>query len=224
MPDTWNYTADEFSARDGVQLARAVCRPGDEARATVAVVHGYGEHAGRYLRLGRRARGARLLQRARTTSAAMAGRPGAAATSARFKEYLDDTGRFLDWARLQARGLPLFLLGSQHGRPHRGARSSSSAVPTISPASSSRRPSCGWRSRCPGQARSWPTSPPLVAPSLDVGNTLDAAGLSRDDEVVAAYRPTRSITAWPRRGGRRRCSPPRGRRSRTPAASPSGCW
>jgi alpha-beta hydrolase superfamily lysophospholipase len=105
----------------------------------------------------------------------------------RFKEYLDDTGQFLDWARLQARGLPLFLLGHSMG----GLIAASFVE--------QRRPSdlAGLVLSAPFLRLAEPPSryklvlahvASLVAPALDVGSTLDAAGLSHDEEVVAAYR------------------------------------
>ncbi len=186
MPDTLSCTSDEFAARDGVRLVRWACRPGDEARAAVAVVHGYGEHAGRYRQLARE-----LAERGFCTCTydlrghgRSAGRRGHVG---RFKEYLDDTGRFLDWARLQARGLPLFLLGHSMGgliaalfveqrRPDdlAGVVLSSPFLRLAEPV--------------PRHKLFLAHIASAVAPSLDVGNTLDAAGLSRDDEVVAAYR------------------------------------
>lgn len=186
MPDTLDCTSDEFTARDGARLARSVCRPGSQARAAVAVVHGYGEHGDRYRRLAEDLAGHGFCTcvydlRGHGRSA---GRRGHVT---RFKEYVDDTGQFLDWVRLQARGLPLFLLGHSMG----GLIAASFVE--------QRRPDdlAGLVLSSPFLRLAEPVPryklvlahvASLVAPSLDVGNSLDAAGLSHDDEVVAAYR------------------------------------
>jgi lysophospholipase len=186
MPDTWSLTSDEFSARDGLQLARYLFRPAGEARAAVAVVHGYGEHGGRYRQLaGELAESGFCVcvydLRGHGRSAGRRGHVG------RFKEYLDDTGQFVDWARLQARGLPLFLLGHSMG----GLIAASFVE--------QRRPSdlAGLVLSAPflRLAEPVPTYKLVMAhiasvlvPTLDVGNTLDAAGLSHDQDVVAQYR------------------------------------
>ncbi len=78
-PTPWTAPPTSLRARDGTRLARFVCRPREETRATVAVVHGYGEHGG--ATGGSPAELAeRGSARACTTCAATAGRPDAAAT------------------------------------------------------------------------------------------------------------------------------------------------
>lgn len=186
MPDTLDCAAGELSARDGTRLARFVCRPRDETRATIAVVHGYGEHGERYRRLA-----GEFAERGLCTCVydlrghgRSAGRRGHVS---RFKEYIDDTAQFLDWARLQARGLPLFLLGHSMGgliaaslveqrRPNdlAGLVLSAPFLRLVDPV--------------PKYKLVFAHIASMVVPSLDVGNTLDAAGLSHDDEVVATYR------------------------------------
>jgi alpha-beta hydrolase superfamily lysophospholipase len=186
MPDLLDFTTDESTARDGVRLARFVCRPRDAARAVVAVVHGYGEHGERYRQLA-----GDLAERGLCTCVYDLRGHGRSAGPrghvSRFKEYLDDTAQFLDWARLQARGLPLFLLGHSMGgliaasfveqrRPNDLAGLVLSA------------PFLRLAEPVPRYKLVFAHVASVLVPSLDVGNTLDAAGLSRDDEVVAAYR------------------------------------
>ncbi len=186
MPDTWSETSDEFAAPDGVQLARHALRPAGEARAAVAVVHGYGEHGGRYRQLG-----GELAERGFATfvyDLRGHGRsPGRRGHVTRFREYLDDTAAFLDWVRGEAAGRPLFLLGHSMGgliaacfveqrRPHDLAGVVLSA------------PFLRLAEPVPRYKLALAHLASVVAPAMDVGNTLDAAGLSHDDEVVAAYR------------------------------------
>ena len=157
MPDTWSLTSDEFSARDGLQLARYLFRPAGEARAAVAVVHGYGEHGGRYRQLAGELAASGFCVcvydlRGHGRSAGRRGHVG------RFKEYLDDTGQFVDWARLQAGACRCSCSATawvaSSPRP-----SWSSGAPTTWPGSSSRLRSCVWRSRSPRTSSSWRTSP-----------------------------------------------------------------
>jgi lysophospholipase len=186
MTDTWSCAADQFPAKDGLQLARIVCRPAAEPRATVAVVHGYGEHAGRYRQLG----GELAEQGFAMCVYDLRGHgrsPGRRGHIDRFKQYLDDTGLFLDGARREAAGRPLFLLGHSMGgliaasfveqrRPHDLAGLVLSA------------PFLRLATPVPRYKLAAAKVASAVAPAVDVGNTLDAAGLSHDEEVVRAYR------------------------------------
>jgi lysophospholipase len=186
MTDTWSCASDHFPAKDGLQLARIVCRPVAEPRATVAVVHGYGEHAGRYRQLG-----GELAERGFTMCVydlrGHGRSPGRRGHVDRFKQYLDDTGLFLDGARSEVAGRPLFLLGHSMGgliaasfveqrRPHDLAGLVLSA------------PFLRLAAPVPRYKLVAAKVASVVAPAVDVGNTLDAAGLSHDEEVVRAYR------------------------------------
>ena len=43
------HTEGKFKANDGLELYDQAWRPEGEPQAVFAVVHGYGEHSGRYL-------------------------------------------------------------------------------------------------------------------------------------------------------------------------------
>jgi lysophospholipase len=186
MTDTCSFVSDQFTARDGLQLARIVCRPAGEPRATVAVVHGYGEHAGRYRQLAGELAGRGFAVHVYDLRGH--GRsPGRRGHISRFKEYLDDTGLFLDGARGEAAGKPLFLLGHSMGgliaaafveqrRPHdlAGLVLSAPFLRLTTPVPRFKLVAAKVAS--------------AVAPAVDVGNTLDAAGLSHDEAVVLEYR------------------------------------
>ncbi|MBI5478474.1 MAG: lysophospholipase, partial [Deltaproteobacteria bacterium] len=102
-----------FAARDGQQLYHEIWTPPGEVRATVVVVHGYGEHCGRYQNTvgALRPRGFELFAFDYRGHGQAGGRRG---HIDHFAEYLDDLDRALELAR--ARGpRPLFLLGHSQG-------------------------------------------------------------------------------------------------------------
>ncbi|HEU4383854.1 MAG TPA: alpha/beta hydrolase [Anaeromyxobacteraceae bacterium] len=100
-------------ARDGLDLAWQRYRP-EAPRATVAVLHGGGDHAGRYPGI------TAALVRAGMEVALLDfrghGRSGGARWHVlRFGEYLDDLEVFVKMVRADARARPLFLVGHSQG-------------------------------------------------------------------------------------------------------------
>jgi alpha-beta hydrolase superfamily lysophospholipase len=102
-----------FAAPDGTQLHEMIWDPSGPPSGTVALVHGYGEHIGRYDWTARalgasgwRVHGFDLRGHGRSA--------GARGYIARFDEYLDDLGAVLERAR-PAAPAPLFLLGHSLG-------------------------------------------------------------------------------------------------------------
>ena len=186
MPDTWMETSDQFAAADGLQLARHTFRPSVGERAAVAVVHGYGEHGGRYRQLGGElaGRGHGVFVFDLRGHGRSAGRRGHVT---RFREYLDDTAAFLDLVRGEADGLPLFLLGHSMGGLIAACFVEQRRPPDLAGVVLS-APFLRLAEPVPRYKLALAHLASLVAPAMDVGNTLDAAGLSHDDEVVAAYR------------------------------------
>jgi lysophospholipase len=186
MTDTISCTPDQFTAADGLRLARLVWRPPDEARAAVAVVHGYGEHGGRYAQLAEE-----LAATGLTVSAydlrghgRSAGRRGHVR---RFVEYLDDTALFLDGARREAAGRPLFLLGHSMGGLIAASYAEQRPVDDLTGLVLS-APFLRLAIPVTGAKLFAARVASFVVPTLDVGNSLDASGLSHDGEVVDAYR------------------------------------
>jgi alpha-beta hydrolase superfamily lysophospholipase len=158
--------------------------PDTSPRAVLAVVHGYGEHSGRYMNMVR----ALVPHGYGLHAYDLRGHgrsPGRRGHVDRWGDYEDDTCLFL--AQIQARspGIPIFLYGHSLGgmivltyglrRPEglRGVIASAPALatPNISPflLSVSRLFS-----------RAWPT--------LSMPTGLDVQSISRDPEVVNAYR------------------------------------
>ena len=102
-----------FSARDGLRLFWHTAKAENPA-AHVAVVHGYGEHLGRYVEV------TRALVVAGYTVHLVDCRGhgqsgGKRAHADNFDQYLSDLELFLARVKEQAQGLPLFVLGHSHG-------------------------------------------------------------------------------------------------------------
>lgn len=174
---------------DGVELA-SYRWPADARaaapRATVALLHGLAEHAGRYAPLAARlnAAGIDLLAidlRGHGRS------PGKRAWVARFDEYLDDADALL--AEAARASTPLFLMGHSMGgaiaalyaierAPARGR--TLAGLVLSSPALAPGRDVPRWMLALSRViSRVWPTFPAI---------RIDAALLSRDADVVAANR------------------------------------
>jgi alpha-beta hydrolase superfamily lysophospholipase len=176
--------------RDGLVLQRRDW-PSGEARGTIVIVHGLGEHAGRYAHVAARlnASGWSVVgvdQRGHGASAGERGRLAAA------DDLLFDLAAVLDRVRGESAG-PLVLLGHSLGGLV-AARFVAGALETPAPAwsrdvvdalvLSSPALAVGMSA---AQRALLATLGPLT-PNLAVGNGLDPAAISRDPAVVAAYR------------------------------------
>ena len=179
------HASAQFAAADGLLLTRQAWRPEGAPAAVLAVVHGYGEHGGRHRGLAEdmAARGYAVHVydlRGHGRSGGRRGRLG------RFTDYLDDTAVFLDAVREEQPGRPLYLLGHSLGG-------------LIAAAYVEDRPADGLAGlilSSPFLRLGMPVPPlklsaarllSLVAPAVNIGNTLDPADLSHDHEVVRAY-------------------------------------
>jgi lysophospholipase len=89
-------------------------RPAPEPRAVVAVIHGFGEHSGRYEHVFA-ALGARGYSCLAVDLRGFGRSEGRRAYIDDFDDYLDDTGEALALARDRGGELPLFLLGHSMG-------------------------------------------------------------------------------------------------------------
>jgi alpha-beta hydrolase superfamily lysophospholipase len=178
-----------IGTRDGLALARRDWPCGD-ARGTIVIVHGLGEHIGRYAHVAARlnASGWRVVgydQRGHGAS------PGGRGRIAAADDLLADLAAVIDVVRGEAGG-PLVLLGHSLG----GlvvARFVAGGLETPRPA---------WHRDVDALVMSSPaldlgmtaTQRALLAtlerltPNVGVANGLDADAISRDAAVVAAYR------------------------------------
>src|SRR5437879_12521189 len=101
-----------FQSRDGTQLHEETWPAQGKPLASVVIVHGYGEHIGRYDETGRALAAAGFSVRGfdfrgHGQSAGVRG------FCNRFSEYVDDLEAAVTRAR--AEGLPVFLLGHSFG-------------------------------------------------------------------------------------------------------------
>jgi alpha-beta hydrolase superfamily lysophospholipase len=182
---TVEHTSAQFAAADGLLLTRQAWRPEGEPAAVLAVVHGYGEHGGRYRGLAENmaARGHALHVYDLRGHGRSGGRRG---HLGRFSDYLDDTAVYLQAVREEQPGRPLFLLGQSLGG-------------LIASAYVEDRPTEGLAGlilSSPFLRLGMPVPPlklsaarllSVVAPAMNIGNTMDPTALSHDREVVRVY-------------------------------------
>ena len=101
-----------FQSRDGTQLHEQTWPAQGTAQASVVIVHGYGEHIGRYDETGRALAAAGFSVRGLDLRGhGQSG--GVRGYCNRFDEYLDDVDAIV--ARARGEALPLFLLGHSFG-------------------------------------------------------------------------------------------------------------
>ena len=179
------HASAQFSAADGLLLTRQAWRPEGAPAAVLAVVHGYGEHGGRYRELAEdmAARGYAVHVYDLRGHGRSGGRRGHVG---RFADYLDDTAVYLDAVRTEHSGQPVYLLGHSLGG-------------LIATAYVEDRPAEGLAGlilSSPFLRLGMPVPPlkigavrllSLAAPFMKIGNTLDSAALSHDQDVVRAY-------------------------------------
>jgi len=182
----WTYTSDQFAGADGLLFTRRVCRPREGARAVLAVVHGYGEHGGRYhdLAADLAVHGCSVYVYDLRGHGRSGGRRG---HIRRFAEYLDDTAVYLDGVRREAEGRPVFLLGHSMGGLIAASYAEQRPVGDLAGLILS-APFLRFAMQVPALKVGAARVASVLAPSVNVGNTLDPAGLSHDEAVVAAYR------------------------------------
>ncbi|MFT3663635.1 lysophospholipase [Piscinibacter sp.] len=181
--------SDIFTTADGLALARRDWPAAGAARGTVLLVHGLGEHAGRYEHLAARlaAQGWRVVgydQRGHGAS------PGARGALPDGEALLRDLAAVIDAVRAERPG-PLVLLGHSMGGLV-AARFVAEGLRT--PAAAWSRPVDALVLSSPALAADTSAGQKLllatlggIAPNLAVNNGLKPAWISRDAAVVAAY-------------------------------------
>jgi alpha-beta hydrolase superfamily lysophospholipase len=157
---------------------------GPAPRREVVLVHGYGEHSGRYEHVGRflAERGARVHAYDHQGHGRSS---GPRCHVRRFADFLDDLERVVERARRAGRELPVYVIGHSMG-----------GLVACAWARERRPDVAGLVVSAPALAAPGGPSPALlrllplasrIAPRLALDSELDPQGLSRDPAVVEAY-------------------------------------
>ncbi|MCW7538839.1 lysophospholipase [Aquabacterium sp. A7-Y] len=176
-------TLSGLAACDGTRLAlRRWPEPEGTTRANLLIVHGLGEHSGRYEHVGRRLRDAGLRvfaydHRGHGQSEGGRGR------LARPDDLLTDLACVLDALRAEHGG-PWVLLGHSMG----GLVTARFVAEGLRPVDGLVLSSPALDSGLSVFTRALLTVAHVLARNLPMGNGLDPTGVSRDAAVVAAYR------------------------------------
>lgn len=177
------YVEETVTASDGLRLF--VRRRGVEnARGEVAIVHGFGEHSGRYdlLSVHLNAHGYSVTGYDHRGHGLSDGLPGHVES---FGEYEDDLDRIIAAVRARGEGRPVFLIGHSMGGlvalRYVATRKSELAGAVIS------APLIGLATPVPAYKRLFARVAARLAPHLRLNNEINPASLSRDPEVGKAY-------------------------------------
>jgi alpha-beta hydrolase superfamily lysophospholipase len=178
------HTEGKFNASDGLELYYQAWRPEGEPKAALAIVHGYGEHSGRYLNLVNyfAPRGYALYAYDLRGHGQSAGPRGHIHS---FNEYLSDTDTFLKLVREREPNRQVFLLGhslggliaSAYAEEHPGE------LPGLIMSSAFLQ----FKIKVPGWKAAVARVMSALNPTMTMPNDLPASWLSHDPAIVAAY-------------------------------------
>ena len=186
-----------LTASDGENLALYSWLPEDSTkqvrqsgakRGLVLIVHGLGEHAGRYDHVAHRLQNWGFEVRAydQRGHGESGGKPGVVPSST---ALLDDLADVMDDVRLHSQGLPLILLGHSLG----ALVASRFVSLQIRPVDALVLVSPALDAGLSAFQKLLLKVLPRLAPNLCVGNGLNANYLSRDPQVVKAYLADRMV-------------------------------
>jgi alpha-beta hydrolase superfamily lysophospholipase len=193
----------QVETRDGLIL-RGREWPLASARGTIVLVHGLGEHVGRYAHVAAfwNERGWRVVGYDHRGHGASDGARGRLAAE---DDLLADLARVVDAVRAEHREGPLVLLGHSLG----GLVAARFVAGALAPAAAWARPVDALLLSSPALATTMsPLQKAMLAvlgpltPNLAVGNGLKPEWISRDPAVVAAYKAIRGCTTGSRRAWR----------------------
>jgi lysophospholipase len=177
------YVEETVTASDGLRLfvrRRNVAN----ARGEIALVHGFGEHSGRYDRLGvhLNAHGYSVTAYDHRGHGLSDGLPGHVES---FGEYESDLDRIIAAVRARSDNRPIFLIGHSMGGlvalRYLATRSSPLAAAVIS------APLIGLATPVPFHKLVFARVAAKLAPHFRLNNEINPAFLSRDPEVGKAY-------------------------------------
>jgi len=180
-----NHLESLLTTPSGIRLSRRDWRPSGRPAAVLAMVHGYGEHGGRYSPLAEAlvAFGYALS----TFDLRGHGRsPGRRGHIDRFADYVSDVRLLATTLRSEYPGRPVFLLGHSLGGliAARCAETDDSGLAGLILASPFLRLALPVSSAKIAAAKLLSR----IAPACDIGNTLPPEKLSHDPRIVQAYR------------------------------------
>jgi alpha-beta hydrolase superfamily lysophospholipase len=168
----------------GVRLFTQCWQPDETPRAKLVIVHGFGEHSGRYMSVVN----ALVPQGFAVDTFDLRGHgrsEGRRGHVSQWQEYVEDTHTLVMQVRAQATDVPLFLMGHSLGglivltyglRYPLDTKGIISSSPALAP---------------PGIAPVLITISQILSrvwPTFSMGTGLDARGISRIPEVVSTYR------------------------------------
>jgi len=179
------HTEGKFTARDSLELYHQAWLPDGEPKAAFVVVHGYGEHSGRYFNpvnyfVPRSLAFYAYDLRGHGKS------PGPRGHIVHFDEYLADTHAFLKLVRELNPGRRLFLLGHSLGGLIVSAYVENYPTDDLSGLIMSSA-FLGFRMQVPAVKAAMGRVMSSLMPALTMKNDLSAALLSHDPAVAAAY-------------------------------------
>ena len=189
---------EPFTARDGVNLALYGWHAENESalthlrarRGVVVLVHGLGEHAGRYQQLADKLQQWGFAVRA-YDQRGHGESGGARGTLPTQTALLDDLAEVVDDTRLHFKGLPLILLGHSLG----GLVASRFVALNIRPVDALVMSSPALDAGLSMFQKLLLAVTMRLAPNISVRNGLDTSYLSHDARVVKAYRDDRLVHA-----------------------------
>ena len=181
------YIEDSIAASDNLRLY-VRRREADRPRAEIVLVHGFGEHSGRYAALTEH-----LIEAGYTVTAydhrGHGQSEGLRGHVESFSEYEDDLDRIAGWVRSRAEDRVLLLIGHSMGglvTLRYSARTESRNVRALAGAVIS-APLIGVATPVPQHKLIIGLVAAKVAPRMRLDNEINSAVLSRDPEIGRAY-------------------------------------
>ena len=178
------HTEARFKASDGLELYYQAWRPEGEPKAILAIVHGYGEHSGRYLNVANYfvPRGYALYAYDLRGHGRSSGQRG---HINRFAEYLADTDTFLKLVHQREPGGRVFLVGHSLG----GLIGAAYAIDHPSECPKLILSSAFFRlkMKVPGWKMALGQMLSSLTPGFTMANDIPANILSHDPAVAVAY-------------------------------------